>query len=454
MAFDSHDTTVLRALAERVAEIAATPDQARLRRRWVEHNALRSRLPMVVCFAEGAWRDCLAGRVVCRDPLARRWETRLRMAIYLSDVLGDDQPVDPWFNVARQIDMGDFGLASHYEYADAGAPPDAPGDDAQAAPASGSAPPPAERYVLHHASDATLPVNEGRGAFRWEPALREEADLDRLRLPVVRHDAAATAAQLAQAQEAFGDLLPVRLKGWNWEGASLGATAVGLRGMEQLMFDVYDRPEWLKRFVAFLARGVAGQLDQLEAQGLLSLNNESEWVGTGGIGNTDELPAPDFAGRVRTRDMWGLFQSQDLVNFSPGMVEEFFWPQIEPLMRRFGLNCYGCCEPVHDLLGMVRRMPALRRLSVSPWADVKRCCEAMGPACVLSVKPNPTAVSTQMMDDAAIARGLRETFEAARANDCVVEVMMKDVHTVCGDAGRLTRWVALARRERDAVYGA
>ena len=48
------DRQLLRDLAARVAEIAATPENNERRRRWVAHNTLRSRQPLMLVFPEGA----------------------------------------------------------------------------------------------------------------------------------------------------------------------------------------------------------------------------------------------------------------------------------------------------------------------------------------------------------------------------------------------------------------
>jgi len=68
---------------------------------------------------------------------------------------------------------------------------------------------------------------------------------------------------------------------------------------------------------------------------------------------------------------------------------------------------------------------------------------ALGRDMVFSRKPNPSLVSTSLFDDEAIRADLVATRDAARG--CRLEVIMKDVHTVNNDPGRLPRWVALAR---------
>jgi hypothetical protein len=54
-------------------------------------------------------------------------------------------------------------------------------------------------------------------------------------------------------------------------------------------------------------------------------------------------------------------------------------------------------------------------------------------------------------DEQAIRDDIRQTLQLAR--NCNVEFAMKDVHTVCGQVGRLRRWVEIAREEtEEAAY--
>ncbi len=114
------------------------------------------------------------------------------------------------------------------------------------------------------------------------------------------------------------------------------------------------------------------KLDYLEANNLLSLNNDGTYVGSGGYGYTDELPPPDFNGKVRCQDMWGFTESQESVGVSPKMYEEFIFPYEKPIMDRFGLTCYGCCEPLHSRWNVVKHHHNLRRVSCSAWANLEK----------------------------------------------------------------------------------
>jgi hypothetical protein len=226
-------------------------------------------------------------------------------------------------------------------------------------------------------------------------------------------------------------------------------TLIRLRGLEQIMLDMLDDPDGLHRIMAFLRDGHLARLDFLESNGLLSLNNDGTYVGSGGFGWSRELPAPDFAGRVRTIDMWGFGESQETVGVSPAMFAEFVLPYQLPLLERFGLNCYGCCEPLDSRWEHVARIPRLRRVSVSAWADVRRMAERLGNRYIFSWKPRPADLASPHFDEDAVRGYVREMLQATR--DCRVEVIMKDNHTIGRDPRRVVRWVEIVREESERL---
>jgi hypothetical protein len=223
--------------------------------------------------------------------------------------------------------------------------------------------------------------------------------------------------------------------------------------MDTLMLDMLDEPGWVHELLARLAANHQAVLDQLEAGNFLSLNNGCEWINNGGIGYTDALPSDGFdPARVRCRDLWGGQESQDLVGISPAMFEELFFPHLKPIIERFGFGCYGCCEPLHDWIPLLKRARNCR-VSISPWADIEKSAAQLGPDYVFCCKPHPAAVATDQMDEAAIMRNMVETLTKTKQHDCRVEVILKDLHTVQHEPQRLTRWVALMKAARAQVYG-
>jgi len=426
---------VLRELARRVRDLAALDVQRTRREAIIALNGLTSRSPVVYCFPEGAWLECIPPETLqCREPILRGWETRLRMAIYTHEVLGDDQVVDPVFNVYLDGGFTGWGVEGRVDMPDA--------DKRQV-------------YYAQAYTSLSLTSYSQLGAYHVEPPLKDKADLARLQVPQLRVNRANSDLWLRVAQDILGDILTVRRRGCFWTIiGGLPATAVALRGMDKLFLDMYDDPPWVHALVEFLADAHNAQLDALEQGGWLTLNNEAEWIGTGGIGYTDRLPAADHDGRhVRLKDIWGGLQSQDLVGISPEMFAEFFFPRMKPIMERFGLSHYGCCEPVDGWLPTLMRVRNLRRISISPWADVRTCAERIGGRYVFSYKPLPTPVTTPHVDEQALRSAYIEALRITKANGCHVEMMMKDLHTVHHQPRRLADWVRIAREAVEAVYG-
>jgi hypothetical protein len=236
---------------------------------------------------------------------------------------------------------------------------------------------------------------------------------------------------------------------WWW---SLGLTLdLSLwRGLEGIMMDMIDRPQVIHRLMSLLRDGTLQKLDRLQEQGLLSLNSE-QYVGSGGFGYTKELRSGVPREPVRTGEMWGFCESQETVGVSPGMFAEFIFPYQLPLLERFGLNCYGCCEPLDMRWSVVRQAPNLRRVSVSSWADVKKMAAFLEDRYVFSWKPSPAPLAWPQLDERSVRTALRETLAAT--NGCRLEIIMKDNHTLGGNPHNAVRWVEIAREEIERVAG-
>jgi hypothetical protein len=159
------------------------------------------------------------------------------------------------------------------------------------------------------------------------------------------------------------------------------------------------------------------------------------------------LPRGDWlaGATVRQRDLWVLLESQETVGVSPEHFEEFVFPYQLSIAEQFGRVYYGCCEPVNNRWHILKRLPNLARVSVSPWADQRFMAEALGRDYVFSRKPNPTLISTGRFNEDAIRADLRQTLGVA--GDCRLEIIMKDVHTLNNEPARLARWVEIAREE-------
>lgn len=398
------DRLVLQPLARRVAELAARPLEEEKRQLWYRHNALQPTRPLVFCDPENGWHEIFpAARLACIGELARRWEFALRKEIFWGEALQDDRVIEPYFDVAHVYTTTGWGLET---------------------PTVGGA----------HG-----------GAYRWASPVQGLADLTRLHVPRLEVDEAATARLLTLAHDLFDGYLTVRLRTKWWWSLGLTWNLAALRGLQQLMLDMIDQPELVHGMMAILRDGALSVLDSLAARNLLSPNHAGDYVGSGGFGWTTALPQPDFAGQVRPGDLWGFAESQETVGISPAMFEEFVFPYQLPILARFGLNCYGCCEPLDKRWHIVQRLPRLRRVSVSPWANRAFMAEHLGADYLFSMKPTPADLAMPTFDEARIRHQLRA--DLATARDCRVEVIMKDNHTIANDPQRVIRWVQIAREE-------
>ena len=234
------------------------------------------------------------------------------------------------------------------------------------------------------------PSGEARGAWGFEPVLKDNADLDKLHSPVIEYDGEATQREVDYASGIFGDILDVRPVGVAHISFHLMSQYCHLRGLEQAFWDMVDDPAMVHRAMSILEEGNRGIVDQYVRQNLLSLNDDDTYHSSGGVGYTDELPAPGFAPDcVRPQDMWASAESQEMAPVSPAMHREFAMEYEGRLLEPFGLNGYGCCEDLSQKMDDVLALPHMRRISVSPFADVKRSAEKMGDRAIFSWKPHP-----------------------------------------------------------------
>ena len=405
---DKHDFEYLRALAGQVAELAARPEQSRLAEQWRLHNQLADRRPLVFCDPEHGWQEILRPELLkTASPLARQWELGLRKRIYHAEVLRDDFVVDGRFSVPILAESTGWGLQ------------------------------------IQHIGE-----REGQ-AYRVKPVIEDyERDFPKLRYPQTVVDGPGSDRLLELAHQVFDGLLVVeRRMSWWW---SLGLTNhyIDLRGLENFLCDLVLEPEWVHRMMDFLCEGALGAIDWLEQQGLLYQNTGNHYVGSGGFGFTDELP-PVNGRRVTPMDMWGFVESQETVSISPEMYGEFVFPYHRRIAERFGLNCFGCCEPYEGRWRYARQLPRLRRVSCSPWSDRRKMPEHLGDRYIASIKLNPSPLSRPVMDEAFVRDELRQALEYSRS--CVPELIMKDNHTLGGNPRNAARWVEIAREEIDRL---
>lgn len=400
---NTRDRIILRDLAKRVREIAELSVMAERRQRWIRHNQLEPERPLVLVFPEGSWRELLPEEACqCSSSEARAQEWQLRARIYAHEHIFDDTVVEGNWIVPKVVSVSGWGLEPEH-----------------------------------------IPASQDTGSWGFKPVIHAEDDLDKLVYPQVSYDPKQTAMNLEQAHELYDGILQVELRGISHISFHLMNLYCQLRGLDQVMWDMYDNPNMLHRAMAFLEEGNRRLVQQYIDLDLLSLNNDGTYHSSGGVGYTTELPAPDFQGKVRPCDMWASAEAQEMAQVSPAMHNEFILAYEKRLLEPFGLNGYGCCENLTDKLPEVLTIPHIRRISISPFADVRRCAEQLGNRAIFSWKPHPAHL-VGTFDAPMIRTYIRQTIDITRANGCTLEIILKDTHTCENHPERFSQWSQIA----------
>lgn len=401
------DSTILRGLAGRVAEIASLPVQAERRELWRMHNDLESVRPMILVFPEGGWEELLTDRDLrCKGDEARHIEWTLRSRIYCHEHFQDDMVTEQKWVVQKVIHDSGWGLEAK-----------------------------------------RIPSPTARGAWKFDPVIYDPSDLKKLHFPEIAYDKEETSRKFTEAKDLFGDILDVELRGISHISYHLMELYTGWRGLRQMMTDMHLQPRMVHDAMGFLEEGHKHVLQQLVNLNLLSLNNDNTYQSSGGNGYTSELPKPGFdPDHVRPCDMWASAESQQMAQVGPKQHAEFALQYEKRLLEPFGLSGYGCCEDLTRKLDDVFTVPNMRRISISPFADVDKCAEKLKGNYIFSWKPQPAHLVGQFDGD-MIRNYILHTIRVAQEHGCVLEMILKDTHTCEHHPERFDRWAQIAREE-------
>ena len=211
------------------------------------------------------------------------------------------------------------------------------------------------------------------------------------------------------------------------------------------MVDMLLQPQMVHDAMALLVEGHRRILQQFVDQNLLTLNNDSTYHSSGGNGYTNELPSAGYNSRcIKPKDMWASAESQELAQVGPKQHAEFALPYEKRLLSPFGLTGYGCCEDLTRKLEDVLTLPNLRRISISPFANVDVCAEKLHNRYIFSWKPQPAHLVGDF-DEKMIRSYIGHTIEVTQKNNCVLEMILKDTHTCEHHPERFDRWTQIAR---------
>jgi hypothetical protein len=100
---------------------------------------------------------------------------------------------------------------------------------------------------------------------------------------------------------------------------------------------------------------------------------------------------------------------------------------------------------------VIKKIPNLRKIGCSPWANVERCAAQIRGDYVLSRKPNPAHVAI-VTDPEVIRKETEETVKACMEYGCPYDIVLKDISTVSGRPQNLIVWAQTVSDVLDKYY--
>lgn len=402
-----NDRAVLRKLA---AEYFLLSQQDRFRENRKLHRAVNDlkQIRPVVLLDELPWTEMNIGDELtlrCEDAILREAEWYLRTTIYRAKHMPADMLIAPYMPVYKVIRYAGIGVKVE------------------------------ERTLAQQDRDTIC-------AHEYYDQLSTEEDLDKIHNDVVTYDHEETMRRYQKVGDMIGDLLPVRLKGVEYAATGTWDSIATYRGVTNLLIDLAERPDFMHRTVRKLHDVRWDTIRQIEELGLF--DNDPYSLHCTPILASD-LPGPDFDGEhVKLKNVWGRAVAQIFASVSGAMHEEFDIEYIKEPMSRCGLVYYGCCEPLDRKMDVVEKIPNLRKISITPWADVNVAAEAIGKKYVLASKPNPASVAWDRVDHAQLRKELRTILDACRRHGCACELVLKDISTCHDRPQNIFEWERIA----------
>ncbi|GAA0268088.1 hypothetical protein GCM10008922_28500 [Faecalicatena contorta] len=405
---DGKDRMILRELAKKQYEYSQTEKNKNRIREWADHNSLQGKRPMIHLELWTFAQEIIPQRLQCKGEFARDVETKL-YCNFLNQELFDDDRVTP------------------------------------------------DYYPLPYDTHFTLfniPIKKhnsvGSVGHEFISVVEDlEDDYEKLQATDFGVDMESTMLKKQALEEAFGDILPVRVQ-MDCLYSVPTQMIVHFMKMENMMFNIYDYPELFKGMMNRIADDTLAYYRMLEEKHLILPTTGGESLGQGSWCYNHELPGEEEA-KIRpltTRDVWGFMDSQETVGLSPEMFEEFIFPCYKKISEQYGLLSYGCCEPVDPIWeNCISKLENLRKVSISPWCNEEYMGERLkGSKTIFHRKPSPNYLGVgTVLDEEAVRESIRKTMKASEG--CKLEITQRDVYTINKDTKKAKRYVDIIKAE-------
>ncbi|MBR2988345.1 MAG: hypothetical protein IKC64_01325 [Clostridia bacterium] len=402
------DKTRIRELAKKYMEIACSTRQVNATARFKATNDLKIVRPPVL-IDEIPWYQLNADgelTCVCENERARRLEFFFLTALYRWAHFDADTNFEPFYRVVTAIDSTGIGVS---------------------------------------VNDTVVRTDDTNNivSHSYEDILQDESALDLIKIPRFTLRPDIDENNMNFFTELLGDTMPVKLCGRGYIYHAPWDFIARLRGVESIFYDFYDRPEYLhairKRFMDI----TNAELDFVEKYSFVD----------DGVPDIHCTPGQvsGLSGKG-WKATWFRTMAQNFSEISPQMHEEFELDYIEQMSNRFAYTYYGCCEPLDNKIEILKkRIKNLRKIGVSPWADINACAEQIGGDFVFARKPNPAHVAISTSPE-TIYKETEQTVKACIKYNCPCEFVLKDISTVSHKPQNLIVWAKTVSQVLDKYF--
>lgn len=412
--FPPADREIIRRLAAQVAQIAALPIQEQTTNEWKRLNGLRPGKPLVLVYlSESPMSELDANgetNLQTTDSFCQQIESELRLRLFQWKHARGDMVMEPAYYCPYVSHDSGYGVTTQ------------------------------EDTVVTDAANSIV-------GHRYYPQIRNEKDVEKIQSPTVMCDWEITEQNYQGACDLLGGILAVEKRGMaGYELCPVDELFVWM-GIEEGMACLVERPELFHLAMERLTAAHLHRLEQLNALNLFTASFGNRKTTSGGLAYTDELPRKGGDPlHPQLTDLWGGAAAQIFTAVSPDMHEEFALAYEKRVVNQFGLVAYGCCEALHHKIHILKKhIPNLRKVSVTPWADVDAAVANIGDTLVFTHKPNPAVLAADRWDLDAVRKDFREFL--AKTRGCIVEITLKDVSTMRHEPQRVFQWAQMAAEE-------
>ncbi|MBQ6707280.1 MAG: hypothetical protein IJN07_07260 [Clostridia bacterium] len=402
------DKGIVRELAKKYMEMASSEKQQKMNKRMLDTNDLKIVRPPVI-LEEIPWYQMNIGDELtcrCEDEGARQVEYTFLKALFRWKHFKADTYFEPFFRVTMAYDSSGIGL---------------------------------------RVQENTLQTDDFNNiiSHNYEDLLESEDSVELLSVPTFTRRKDRDEEAMNFYTDLLGDAMPVKLCGRGYFHSAPWDEIATLRGLENILFDLYDRPEHLHAIRKKFMEIALSEMDFIEKE--MQVDPHSP----------DLHCTPAYVSGLAEDGLkatWYRTTAQGFSDVSPEMHDEFDIQYSLDLAKRFAYTYYGCCEPLDRKLDQISKIENLRKIGVSPWAKEEVMAEWIGNRYVYARKSNPANVSA-VTDPEIVRRETEKSVKLAIKYGCPLELVLKDISTVSHRPENLIVWSEVVSGVLDEFYG-